>query len=84
LLLIYAALTNIGCGVQAEAAEKQAIAPTSATGQSQPNSGSKLSKEVDSDYLLAENINIAILVLGTHKIKQTLSFYSVLSTPFLV
>ena len=65
LLLIFVALTNIGCGVQAEAAEKQVIASTSATRQSQPKSGVKLSKEVSTDYLLAENINIAILLFGT-------------------
>jgi len=57
LLLIFVALTNLESGFQAEAAEKQKIASTSATGQSQPKSGVKLSKEVSTDYLLAENIN---------------------------
>jgi hypothetical protein len=60
--LIFVALTNLECGFQAEAAEKQKIASTSATEQSQPKSGVKLSKEVSTDYLLAENINNVILL----------------------
>lgn len=65
MLLKSLALTNFECGFQAEAAEKQKIAPTSATGQSQPRSGVKLSKEVNTDYLLAEFKEMLILVFGT-------------------
>jgi len=72
--LIFVALTNLECGFQAEAAEKQKIASTSATGQPQPKSGVKLSKEVSSDYLLAENINNVILVFDTQTEQSRHSF----------
>lgn len=62
MLLKFVALTKLECGVQAE---KETTAPTSATGQSQPKTGVKLSKEVNTVFLLAKNIKITIVVFGT-------------------
>jgi hypothetical protein len=64
IVVLFVVLTNLECGVQAEAAEKQKIASTSATGQSQPKSGVKLSKEVNTGFLVAENIKILLYCLA--------------------
>jgi hypothetical protein len=75
IVVLFVVLTNLECGVQAEAAEKQKIASTSATGQSQPKSGVKLSKEVNTGFLVAENIKkYYCTVWHTNRPKRTFCF----------
>lgn len=74
MLSKFVALTNLERCVQAEAAllkndsktvEKQSTASSSIMGRSQPKSGVQLSKEVNTEFLPAENIKNSMVAFDT-------------------